>query len=190
MGEQECVMQKVSINDVPESGDDEERRESLVDKIFQDERMEMWEARGYRARCIGEFQKVLPLVKRYEQFRSMSDEELEKAYTEEGLLTEQTKEREDLLKALKAVMIWERLPLTELQREAEQHQPPICARTTAANDEERRRDLIQQLIVDILRSSYELQGIPVKRIGLREAYYVGNQLFSFESMEDLELKVA
>merc|ERR1712060_600550 len=133
---------------------------------------------------------VLQMVIRYENFQSLSDVELEKSYTEENLLQEPTMKREDLLKALKNVMIWEALPLIDLQMDAFQHQPPIQARSTAANDDERRLDLIQQLIVDMLRSSYELQGIPVRRIGLLEAHYVGTQLLSFDVMSDLELKVA
>jgi len=188
--EHECIMQNVSNKEVPDSDDDEERRELLVDKLFQHALLEIWEARGYRARSIGKFQTVLKIVTRYEQFQNMSDEDLEKAYIEEGLLHEPSMEREDFLKTLRAVMIWNALPLIELQVDAFQHQPPIQARSTAANDDERRLDLIQQLTVDMTRSAYELQGIPVMRIGLLHSYNVGKQFLDFEIMSDLELKVA
>lgn len=187
---QECLQRKVPIRDLGLTGSEEAQRGILTDKLLQQDRMETWNQHGFQAHRIDNFQAVLAVVQRYSEYERMGNEDLENAYIGEGLPRGAEMDRSDLCATLKTVLIWESMPLLELQMDGLEHDPPIRAQNATDNDNEQRTALIQQLTVKLLQSSYEEQGIPVAQIGLLKAYQVGKQLLSFDIMSHQELLAA
>merc|ERR1712048_1183579 len=57
-----------------------------------------------------------------------------------------------------------------------EHSPPVKDSSDTVGEEEKRNELIGQLVMDLLKNSWELQGIPVGRIGPMQAFHMHQQL--------------
>mmetsp|Transcript_10993 Transcript_10993/g.30900 ORF Transcript_10993/g.30900 Transcript_10993/m.30900 type:complete len:337 (-) Transcript_10993:164-1174(-) len=186
---QECVQNKVAVKDLRQAGSEAEQREFLVTKLLQQNRMSSWEERGFKAERIGDFQGVSQVVQRYNHFDSMSKEDLDRSYASQGMPKEPDTDRARMLANLKTVLVWEALPLFELQMDALERSDKIqCDFESKGNENDQRSSLIRQLTVESLRSAYEAIGVPVERIGFLEAYSVGKELVSYTIMGEQELQ--
>lgn len=190
--QKECVHQLMPIDEVSQFGDDDEQRHQLMDRLLKHERMDTWEAKGYQAHRICNFDDMIQVISHYEHFLNMSDEELCKRCRDSGVPAEKNTERDELLKRLKVVLLWEFLPLVELEKDCTERNLQIQPASTTSNDDEKRLELLHLLMVDlrvsICRDLYEQKGIPVGRLGSWHAHCIGGQVDNFEAMTNEDLK--
>jgi len=166
---------------------DEKIKEFCADRLLEQECLKLWDARGFSASQIG-YKDVVDVIRQYNEFESMTDEELKLSYTAEGLLHDAGAKRDDFLRVLKKVLVWEALPLPALETECLECDLPIEASDSGSSEEEKRDDLTKQLKVGMTKTAYEARGIPVSRIGLRKAHKLRSKLESLETMDDHELE--
>mmetsp|Transcript_109194 Transcript_109194/g.209838 ORF Transcript_109194/g.209838 Transcript_109194/m.209838 type:complete len:1279 (+) Transcript_109194:52-3888(+) len=161
---------------------EEDQKTALVDRLLVHERMEMWDSRGFQAKRIGDPDVVITAITQYEHFRSLSSEELKKTYKEARLPIEADMKTEEMLQTLKVVMLWELVPIGVLESSCRDcldgRLPATDSNSTA---EQRRSVLVRHLITDMLRATYEKNGIPVGRLGVERATDIVAQIESFES---------
>lgn len=152
---------------------------------------EPWEARGIPVRRLGPL-LALKIVERHQHLDGLSEEELEAEHDALGFLPKIAglrSRRDELLSRLKAVSLWQELPLEALQEE--------CGRLGFEGQGEPssdRRQLLQQLAVSSCLAPWEAahweeQGIPVRRIGRAdEAGAAIGRVAQLEAMDEAALR--
>jgi len=155
----ECRKRKLRILSRDQVGDESEQKVRLMEKLIMDMRLDMWEGQGFEARKLNSFDSVVAVVERYECFLRATDAELRMTYSEAGLPVSERVGREELLQNLRTVLVWENLPLHQLQQECAQRgldsstRPRwgSASRTGAnnGNDSERCFELLRRLKGDL-----------------------------------------
>lgn len=140
----ECEKRAVPFEDAAEC-DEDEQRGVLVDRLFFDDRMEAWDARGFQAKRIGSIDNACQVVMFYNDFEHMDDMQLRQGYAEAGLPEERNMERADCLETLKSLLIWQALPNEELLKDCEER----CLDVPSDCSDEQRPELISQLVMDL-----------------------------------------
>eukprot|EP00747_Dinoflagellata_sp_TGD_P056056 gnl/TRDRNA2_/TRDRNA2_149885_c3_seq1.p1 gnl/TRDRNA2_/TRDRNA2_149885_c3~~gnl/TRDRNA2_/TRDRNA2_149885_c3_seq1.p1 ORF type:complete len:818 (-),score=224.19 gnl/TRDRNA2_/TRDRNA2_149885_c3_seq1:126-2384(-) len=181
-------------------GSEEEQREKIMDRLFIQTRMDIWDEKGLQAHRIGGSDKFIPLITQHAAWQNLSRAELEKIYVEAGLPEEAGQvslEREELLRRLWSLLVWEVLPISELVKDCEaRNLPTKPSRSGAAGEDERRFELVERLLEDMAkdtdraqRSSFEKQGIPVARLGsFQAARDVAEELDRLRAMSSEQLR--
>ncbi|CAK0836291.1 unnamed protein product [Prorocentrum cordatum] len=161
-----------------------DERTFLVDRLTERECMRIWDGRGFQATRIGSIDKAVMVVEEYERLRGLGDEDLRSEWNGLGFQADVVahRGREALLEAFREVLVWNALPLPDLERVCEARDPPIRASGAVTKKREVRSELIQQLVVDRFRRDYEGRGIQVSKIGLLKAAQVSAEFASIESM--------
>eukprot|EP00971_Amphidinium_carterae_P340659 6479111-Amphidinium_carterae.1 len=159
----------------------------LVDMLFYDEQTILWEAQGWRARSGGAVPAAGIIIK-YNEL-AQSDAALKNAYVESGLPPDASLEKGSMLHILKQMMIWGILSVTELEAE--------CSARGVSSEElklisdqpmEERCSLLNFiLILEMCASSYEANGVPVRRLGMIQALRVVGQLDRLKGMSSEDL---
>lgn len=169
---------------------DEGKRLQLVERLLVAEQMQRWEAAGFEALRIGDVSRVMQAVARYDEFQRMSDADLRKVCIDAGMPEVEGMERDVALRALKTVLLWELMPLAELQRECLERSLSLDVEG-ASTDEERRLEYAQLLRVDLTvrmsKAWYEAKGVPVSRLGTVMASRVAAQFKHIDGRTSKEL---
>mmetsp|Transcript_45148 Transcript_45148/g.113559 ORF Transcript_45148/g.113559 Transcript_45148/m.113559 type:complete len:572 (+) Transcript_45148:3-1718(+) len=188
----ECEERRIPASDrgrdkAPES--EEERHADLLQKLKVDLRVNLnkswYEAKGIPMARLDSM-RVLQVADQLDAFQSMGNEQLKTEYLQAGLPREAVLERSFLLDTLRKVVIWEAMPLQELQRDCLERKLPIHAATPSNSQRDKESELVRRLIIDLCvdlqRSAYEQQGIPVDRLGTLQTARVAAQFDKLEVM--------
>lgn len=184
--ESECKKVNFSVEDDKRPGGDKEK---MIDALFFNEAMELWDKKGFCAKQIGSVEVVSQAVAQNEGFQAMDDEELKNTYKEVGL-PEGVDDREQILKTLKTVLVWELLPMTALESEAAKRKIRVESGRKCKDDAEKKGELVQLMIYDLFKELYENKGIPVDRLGSEAVGTLASQYDRFETMTEEELRSA
>ena len=101
-----------------DAGGEDEPREALLDRLVERDCMIAWDSRGFQALRIGDYDAVLRIVSKYEEFAGMSDAELSSQCAEFGICLDAGAGRGEHLERLKMMMVWEMPPLGSCGRSA------------------------------------------------------------------------
>ncbi|CAK0872805.1 unnamed protein product, partial [Prorocentrum cordatum] len=171
-------------------------RAGQVEALLERDRAEAWQAAGFEAAHMS-FAAARELVGTFEQLRRSTDAEVAEEF--EGLLShhpsvlELSREgggrgRDWLLGVIRRVLVWDALPVAKLEELALRGSPSIVPAPDAADAEERKISLVDQLIVDLLRDAYEARGVPVGDLGTLEASRVVDVVHDIGAQDDEELR--
>merc|ERR1712151_732203 len=119
-----------------------------MDELLMHERMVAWDNRGYQAQRIGNANVVSSVVGQFESYRIMTDQDLQKTWKEIGLPEEATFSRNDVLSTLKNLLVWESLPLAEVQKE--------CRARNLQTDVEDKKSGTEQCVELVLNLKIDL----------------------------------
>lgn len=98
--------------------------EELCERLFRVTCMRRWEDQGIHAKRIGSPQAAEALVEQWERLDDMSLEELQLDYSKRGFSAEVRIGREDLVHQLRALLLWDALPIAELLEECNKQGVP------------------------------------------------------------------
>lgn len=180
------LQRKVPIDEEDACSCADAERNRLLDKLMVHDRMNAWDAKGFEVQCHKSYEVIEHLVRLYEYFRAMSDEQLKQKYVgcvfpEKGDLA-----RSERLDTLKMVLVWEQLPVAELQRECVKREVPFeegeinCAELVCG--------LKVDLRVKVCRSYYEAMNVPVDRLDSMHADLVAAQYERYDAMDPQQLR--
>lgn len=184
----DCMKYGVECEADPDPG----VRQSLINQLMVAERMKTWDSRGYQATRINDFDSIIAVVTSYEDYKHQGDIELDEIFKKMGI-DSGSLEREEKLKMMKSMLVWEYLPLPEVKRECEDRGVEIAqtvARCTGGQ-QELQNELVHLLKIDLRvrvnKDKFEQRGIPVKRLGSLGAASVADHLKALDSrsMEDI-----
>lgn len=116
--------------------------------------------------------EVGPLLQRVGRLRQLEFKELLEEYTKTGLTKSAgppPDTREELLSRLQQLEIWRALPISELRRECQELNVGGGGLPSAAEEAEKRRILIDRLIMCSWAEAWECQGIPIRRLSSVQA---------------------
>merc|ERR1719419_1863745 len=105
--------------------------------------MASWNAKGFEAMRINSVDSVLQAVRAYEAFVKMSEDELRQQHMELGLPEGRGLPRATMLRNIKTLLVWEVLPLRELQTECRERGLPCHQGLPTRSVNERRDALVQ-----------------------------------------------
>merc|ERR1712110_1119380 len=118
-------------------------------------------------------ERVLNTDMQMAHFDGMKYEELKEVYKGLHFPDEQVV-RDNMLKVIKACLIWEVLPLSELQRDCLDAELPIASEHGFRTDAEKHRELSERLRIDLRvkmhKTLYESKGVPIDRIGTLKSH--------------------
>merc|ERR1719468_723679 len=147
-----------------------------------------YEAQGIPVSRTGLF-RAYQISRQFLEFEEMSEQELQAAYVGRALPRRADMGREQVLAVLRSLLIWEALPLQELQADC-RGQGLMTEFEGAEGVPQQHAMLVQQLTLNMFRSDYEAQGIRVSQTGLLRAYQISRQFLEFEEMSEQELQAA
>merc|ERR1719491_2343753 len=129
------------------------------------------------------------MVVQYEAFKAYSLEDLRKTFNSASLPSPGGLGKEDLLEALKMVMAWENLDMSEVEKDCRECMDgKLPARIESTTDDEQRRSmLVRHLLFAKYKSKYEAMGIPVDRLGVSQAMDVHAEFNVFDEETDEQL---
>jgi len=145
--EKECTSKRIAI--ARNHADTDQHRISMIDALLIQERINAWDARGFQAKRMGSVDDAIQAVRVYENLLSMGDAELRQEYADLGLPDGAGLEREEMLRTMKTLLIWELLPLRELMRVCRERGLSTHAGLPMRSVAQRRRDLVQRLKLDM-----------------------------------------
>jgi len=153
----EC--RKHRLNFMKMCGVTDQQREEMLEQLIIQRCKEMWEKKGIPSKRLGDFTTIVHVLKSFHGFEAMSDNEAQKAYAEMGI-GGQKLDRIQIIKLLKTVVVWESLPVRELEKEChERGLPPLRIGKvrkllpSTADDAERHDALLHVLKVDLVMNA-------------------------------------
>jgi len=180
--QKECQEKQISVQGLSDESKASQRHAELVDRLCMNDRMIHWDSRGFQAKRIKDDDIVRGMVVQYEIFSGLSFEELQKTFKEASLPMAPGMDKESLLEALKSVMVWENLPLTEVEEECRENMGgSLPSRIdSVSGDDQRRSMMVRYLLFAMYKPRYEKVGVPVDRLGIAQAMDVYAEFSAFE----------
>mmetsp|Transcript_71238 Transcript_71238/g.170595 ORF Transcript_71238/g.170595 Transcript_71238/m.170595 type:complete len:1221 (-) Transcript_71238:62-3724(-) len=155
-----CIIdEELAMDDSPQ-----EQRSALVNKLMGVKRLEIWDAHGFQASRVGDVVMACKLVDQFEIFQAMGDAELEAAYAQSGLIVEDGMSRDEMLQMLKTLLIWETLPIEDLEAECSERGVPIELSALEPN-EDIRSAVFNRLAALERMPAWEAAGFQANRVG-------------------------
>jgi len=151
--------QDVDTNDDPAA-----QRSFLISKLVGWKRMELWDGQGFQATRVGDLAVACKIVEQFAFFEVMTDEELEAAYLQSGLIPEAAMQRDEQLHMLKCLLVWEALPLEDLEKECSTRGVPVEVSALEEN-EDIRSAVFSRLAALERMGAWEAAGFQANRIG-------------------------
>lgn len=185
----ECQQRSLKV----EGSDGDEMRHVMINALLFANRTQTWDARGFQASRIGDINVTVQLVSSYEEYSGMNDEEIRNFFGKIGLPCKGL-DREELLRVMKTILVWEHLPLDEVKKECEEKKLPIAqiVAEKEGNEEEMMSELNHYLKVDLSvqldKNSFESNGVPVERLGSLGATQVAMSIAAMEGRSTEELR--
>lgn len=141
---------------------DPERRAELAGRLDREECARAWAARGMAPDDLGSFAAARAVVERQRQLCTATVEALRGELSAKGLPAEASAGREELEGRLCSVVLWEALPMPELERRARER--GIAAPPVLDGPATQRASLVAGLLLAQTSPSLVRAGVPTTRL--------------------------
>jgi len=147
----------LQVSKVSESASEDQQKEELIDMFLKKHLMETWDEK-YQTLRVGNADEAMEMIRLFDHYEQMSAKEIMTWYTEMGFPEQQNLQQSDLLQLAKSISKWKVLPKDELLKECESHGIRIPPEDEGADADDRRSQLLDQLVFEDRMKAWEEQG--------------------------------
>ena len=156
---------------VDAASDEPARRRALLRRLVTHRCAEAWRTKGVPVARFASVEWAAQVVRRLARLEAASEESLEAEHRRLGLPLWGLALRRELEGPLRAVAVWDGLSMAELEAECLRRAGPegLGRVSSRLDEQERRRQLLELLLVTLCEEVFDGRGIPVRRLGSTKA---------------------
>eukprot|EP00439_Symbiodinium_sp_Y106_P071946 s281_g13.t1 len=144
-----------------------EQRQELCERLFVNVCHAAWETQGIPVKRFGSGAAAAKVVERMARLVELTLEDLQVEFKALNIPAEapQPNTKRDLLALLEKLVMWQEMPLKELQKDCREMEVSTCSLSgVRLSDTEHRKELLQRCCLGHYLVSWAGQGFPVRRL--------------------------